>query len=262
MNNKSAFSFLDGVSVCVALILCEFAASAQDFSSFTKNAPWLQGFFAEMAPSTPEFSAVGEMKMCDTDGATQFVLPMELSVSTNCLRWDADIMKIWPLPPQVTAAAKLTHTDKMTTITRIDTKQMFVIYPGIQAYVQYPISNQVLDEVNTLKTATELQKTELAQETVNDHLCMKTRVVELKPHPQTTTNDYVWYAADLQQFPVRMELHTKGQMLKFDFQTVHVGTPDASVFEIPTNYLAFANNAELMSYVKQKFQGSLDTAPK
>jgi len=227
------------------------ATPAQDFSSFAFKMPWLEHFFVKLNPDTPEFSAIGDMKICNDEGMTQFILPVDLIVSTNAVRWNMDTMKIWPLPPQAQTAAKMTHTDKMALLARLDRKQIFVIYPDLQAYVALPIPDSVMAEFDADKNLIKIEKTELGQETVSGHVCVKVKVVDSEPNikPQEGT---IWCAIDLKNFPIQMELHPTKGIMKFSFLDVQIGKPDGDLLEVPTNYKAFTSVADVMRYAKDK----------
>lgn len=238
-----------------------FSAPAQDLSFLARQAPWFQAFFAKINPGTPEFTTKGEMSLCNSNGAAQFVLPMDLAVSTNCLRWDVNVMKIWPMPPQAQAAAAMIHMDKIIFLARMNQKRVFMIYPGVQAYFTLPIPDSVLTDFNAQKNSVQFEKTELGHETVNGHPCIKSKMVDVEPN-RPPQQGLIWCATDLQEFPVRMELHVRDGLMKFDFPDVQIAKPAASLFIVPTNYVEFANSVEISRYAKEKFQQSLNVVPK
>ena len=222
--------------------------------------PLVKTFFSKFV-GTPEFSAEVNMGLCDAQGALRMSLPMDLEVSTNCMRQEIDVMGMWPLPPEVKANMKIMHVEKIDIITRIDTKQLYLIFPGIQAYTTFPISDAVLNQINYQANDLTIQKTQLGQDIVGEHPCVKINAVVSEPnHP--TENADLWCATDLQQFPIKIEAHANGGITKFDFQNVKIGKPDYSLFEVPTNYMAFTNSADIIRYAKEKFQDSLNVMPK
>ena len=229
------------------------AIFAQDLSRLASEAPWLQCFFAKMSPATPDFSASGEMKICKDDGAPQMVLPLELAVSTNSLRWEFDIMKSWTMPPSVQASAKLMHLDKTVFLTNLKQKRLYMLYPGVQAFISLPIPNSTFADLIVRTDQINIKREKLGRETIDGHDCIKERVIEQEPNCPTEEG-LVWSAVDLQNFPVKMELHTKGSVLKFDFHDVQLVKPAVSMFEIPTNYVAFTNSKILIHYAKERIE--------
>lgn len=225
--------------------LALYCCSAQDLSAFATKVPWFQGLFTKLSPDTPGFLAKGELRICDSAGTARQILPLDLAVSTNCLRWKIDIMRIWPLPPQGKSIAKLAHMDQMVLLARFDGKRTYLVYPGIHAYTIIPIPDAALAKFIADKNTINLQKTELAREIVANHPCIKMRIVSSETNHE---DGFIWCAADLSRFPVQMELHVKNGVMKFGFSNVQIQTPAASLFEVPSNYVAFASESDLMNY--------------
>jgi hypothetical protein len=235
-----------------------FTSTAQDWSSLATKAPWLNYFFSKMSPNTPEFTATGAMAFCNPQGTVQFIMPMDLAVSSNCFRWQADAMKIWPMPSQARTLAKLTHTDTIVFLTKKDERTVYMIYPGVQAYIPIPIPDSALAEYDTRSGTIQIQKTELGQETLLGHPCIKYKAIDTEPNvpPQ---EGLIWGATDLQGFPIGMVLHSERGLMKFNFQDVQIRNPDLSLFVIPSNYISFTNSADLLNYAREKFQDTQNT---
>jgi hypothetical protein len=241
-------------------LFCASTAAAQDLSFVGAKAPWLTGFFAKMDPDTSEFSAVGTWEILNNNGQSQFTLPMDLSVSAGSLRWEIDTTKIQPLPQEIRTAAKMLHTDTVAFLIKSGQKKVYMIYPGIQAYVALPIPDSAFAEFNSQSDLIKLEKTELGTESVLGHPCVKTKVVLLEPnHP--AQNGLLWCATDLQGFAVQMELHAEQNVMRFTFSKVQIEKPAAKLFEIPKTYVAFTNAADLVRYSKEKLQSSSENVP-
>lgn len=234
------------------------ASMGQDWSSLAPKAPWLHYFFSKMSPNTPEFTASGAMAICNPKGVVQFIMPMELAVFSNCFRWQADAMKIWPMSPEARAFAKRIHTDTIVFLTKKDERTVYMIYPGVQAYIPIPIPDFALAEFDMHSGTIKIQKTQLGQETLLGHPCIKYKAVDTEPNapPQ---DGLIWSATDLQGFPIGMALHAEGALMKFNFQSVQIRNPGSSLFAIPTNYIAFTNSADLLTYAREKFQDTQNT---
>ena len=240
-------------ALCIA---CCFAfsgaltASAQ-FSSMASKAPWLQYFFAKMSPYTPEFSAMGQIDLCDPSGTVQLEMPMNLAAATNAFRWETDISQIRPIPSQVKTMSKQMRIDKMVFLIRKDEQKLYILYPNLRAYVQVPVPADALAQFDANTNLIKLQKTELGQESVGGHACIKNRVIDLEPNipPQ---GGLMWNATDLHGFPIKMELRTTQGLMQFQFQEVITQNPGPWLFQVPPNYAFFKNNMELMTYAKQQ----------
>ncbi|MGH7941807.1 MAG: hypothetical protein ACREFR_12130 [Limisphaerales bacterium] len=235
---------------CFFTVFGALTATAQ-LSSFALKAPWLQSFFAKMSPDTPEFTAIGQMDMCDASGAVRFELPMNVSASRNCFRWDADVSKVRPLPPRVIMMAKMMRTDKQIFLVKKDGSNVCIIYPNLHAYVQIPIPPPALAEFDARSAATQIRKIEAGQETVDGHPCIKNKVFDVDPNipPQP---GLMWNASDLRGFPIKIELETDRGLMKFHFQKVVVQPSNSSLFNIPRDYMLFTNSGALMNYAKNQ----------
>jgi len=227
-----------------------FTAMAQ-FTSMASKAPWLQSFFAKMNPNTPEFSATGNLDMCDPSGTIRMELPMDVAATTNAFRWEVDASKFWPMPPEVKAMAKQMHTDKTVFLVKTDEQNVYMIYPDLQAYLQFPIPASALAEFDASSKSVQFQKTPLGREFVDGHPCIRNKVTDVEPN-SPPEQGLMWNATDLQGFPIKMDLDTGRGLMKFNFQNVVVQSPNPSLFEIPVNYKLFRNSAELMEYAKSQ----------
>jgi hypothetical protein len=245
------------IVLCFAFF-CNFTSMGQDWSSLATKAPWLNYFFSKMSPNTPEFTATGAMAMCNPKGVVQFIMPMDLAVSSNCFRWQVDATKIWPMSPQARTLEKLIHTDTFVFLTKKDERTVYIIYPGVQAYIPIPIPNSALAEFDTRSGTIQIQKTELGQETLLGHSCIKYKAVDTEPNV-LPLEGLIWSATDLQGFPIGMVLHAEGGLMKFNFQGVQIRNPDLSLFIIPTSYVSFTNSADLLNYARDKFQNTQNT---
>jgi hypothetical protein len=133
------------VPVPALRIICPFilffaltvTASAQ-IESMATQAPWLQFFFSKMSPNTPEFSAIGQFDAYDPSGKSLFEMPMDIAKSTNCFLWKSDISKFWIVPQQARTQAQLMRTDKFVILVKMEQRKIYVLFPGIRAYVATP----------------------------------------------------------------------------------------------------------------------------
>ena len=154
-------------------------------------------------------------------------------------------------------AMQKAHMDKIVIITQTDTKKVYLVFPGIQAYQEYPISDSVLDEMTTRANTVNIKKKEYGQEMIENHLCIQeTLVVTETNRPDEIA--ILRCATDLQKFPIRMDILTPTSTTRFIFENVQLKKPDAAVFEVPTNYMAFTSSADIMRYAKEKIQSSSD----
>jgi len=105
-----------------------------------------------------------------------------------------------------------------------------------------------------------IQTQELGQITVDGHECtnVKLTVTETNLPPEFAM---LARANDLQNFPIRLELYTKTSITRFIFENVQLKEPDASLFEVPSNYTLFTNTADIMRYAREKSQNASGNTP-
>jgi hypothetical protein len=120
------------------------------------------------------------------------------------------------------------------TIMRFDRKVMWMLMPEQKTYMEMPW--QGLGEVaSTMKGAT-VQKDSLGSEQVGSFHCDKSRV-----HTTYEGKTYVsieWAAKELDGFVVKRQ--GEDGSWSTEYQNIHMGPQDPSLFEIPAGYQKFA----------------------
>jgi len=246
--------------VFVFLLTGAIAASAQDyFGPLATSLPKMKAVFSKLVPDIPDFSAKATVGMFDPTNKLLAKMPMDFTLTADRMRQEIDVMNM-PFPQEVRDAMQKSHLDKIDIITQTDAKKVFIVFPGIQAYQEYPISDAVLDEMTTRANAVNIQKKEFGQRTIDNHPCtaFKLTVTETNKPPEYAI---LACASDLQNFPIRLDIYTKTSTTRFIFEDVQLNKPDAALFEVPPNYTAFVNTADILRYAKEKFQSSSDNAP-
>src|SRR5207302_5244975 len=88
----------------------------------------------------------------------------------------------------------------VTMISRPDKKVAYMIYPGLQSYLENALAD---DEAAGPDAKYEVATTELGREDVNGNACVKNKVV-VTDEKGTKHEAVVWNAPDLKNFPVKM----------------------------------------------------------
>jgi len=238
--------------VLFALITSTIQLPAQNFDSLATSFPKMKGVFSKILSDTPNFSANAVIGLFDATNRMLAKMPMHFDLSPERMREEIDVMNM-PFPLEWREAVKKGHIDKIAIITQVDTKKVYILFPGIQAYQEFPISDSVLSEFQTRANDVKIEKVDVGQETIEGHPCIQTKmtVTETNKPPEFAI---LRCATDLQNFPIRMDVYTKTSTTRFIFEDVHVGPPAAELFEVPSDYRAFANTAEIMRYAKEKEQ--------
>lgn len=213
--------------------------------------PSFGGGMDKLFGDNQSFSATLETQMADGQNGTM-TLPGKIAFDSGKSRLEMDMTqaKSAQLPPEATAQMKSLGMDRVVMIGRPDKKIAYVVFPGMQACVEQPLS--------AAETATaadyKVQTTELGKETVDNHPCVKNKVVITSTNaaPQEAT---VWNATDLKNFPVKIQATQQGRTMTLLFRNISNSKPDASAFETPAGYTKYDNVQAMMQAVLMKQLG-------
>ncbi len=143
------------------------------------------------------------------------------------------------IPP---AAMRQMGIDRQIIIMRPDLKVKYSIYPRLKSYVKKQLS---LEDAAALDKEPTIEKMKLGTEEVEGHTCVKYKIV-------ITTGDgqrlgaLVWVAADLRNFPLRIQNSEDGTIELFTYKQIQFIKPDATQFEPPAGFTAYDNFSEMM----------------
>src|SRR5258707_5478039 len=120
--------------------------------------------------------------------------------------------------------------DVMVMISRPDKKTAYIIYPGMKAYAEMPMTDP---EAAAKPDQFKMETTELSKETVDGHACTKNKQV-VTDEKGTKSEFTAWNASDLKKFPVKIEMTEKGQAVSLAFKDVKFDKVDAAQFYPPS----------------------------
>jgi hypothetical protein len=147
--------------------------------------------------------------------------------------------------------------DKMIMISRADKKMSYLVYPGMQAYVENPLS-----QADTTKPDSEykFETTELGRETVDGHPCIKNKAVVTDPEGNKNEST-IWNATDLKKFPVKIEQIKDGTVTTMLFKDVSLSKAPADTFDLPSGFARYDNMQTLMQQqIMKRLGGGLGNA--
>jgi hypothetical protein len=251
--------YIRQIVLCLVLTSGLAASAADAFSSLATSLPKMKAVFSKILADTPDFSANAVVGMFATNGTMLAKMPIDFALTADRMREGIDVMQM-PFPQEVRDVMQKSHLDKIDIITQTDTKKIFIVFPGIEAYQEYPISDDVLDEMTTRTKNVSIKRKEYKQEMIENHPCTQATLVVSETN-RPTEIAILRCATDLQNFPIRMDILTPTSTTRFMFENVQLKKPDAALFEVPANYTAFTNTADIMRYAREKFQSSSDNAP-
>ncbi len=179
------------------------------------------------SPSGGALTLPGHMYF--NDGKSRMELDMSKSMGTN-------------IPPEAIAQIKAMGMDSIIIIARPEKKISYMAFPGLKAYFETEIPDTETAEATSKYKVT---STELGQETVDGHPCVKNKFV-LTDDQGTNHESTVWNATDLKQFPVKLETAEQGQPITILFKEVKLARPDDARFTPPTDFKRYDNYMALM----------------
>lgn len=200
------------------------------------------------------FSSKAEVRLLDAAGKETTHMTLGLSVLNNNTRMDIDMAQLTTKDVSAGEIAqfKSMGMDKMVAISRPDRKSTLVIYPELKSYADLPMSG---DEVRAMANEIKVEKTVLGKETVEGHPTQKTKVV-LTSKTGERKEATVWYAGDLKEFPVKLQMNEGGTTLVMIYRDIRMERPDAKSFEAPGGFARHASIEQLMqAEVMKRFSG-------
>ncbi len=215
------------------------------------------GSMTKLFGDNPAFSANIEIHIASPQQSITVPGLMDFDSGKTRLEINVSDTKGAQLPPVAIERLKAMGMDKTTTISRPDKKVSYVIYPGLNSYVESSI-----EDADAAKPASafKMQTTELGKETVDSHPCVKNKDVITddsgKSHEST-----VWNATDLNNFPLKVQMEQDGRVLTMIFTNVKTKKPDSSVFEAPAGFKKYDSQQSLMMGAMTQHSGAAGGPP-
>jgi len=177
------------------------------------------------------FTGSAEFRVLDSSLRDTMILPMTYSMLDGRTRLDVEVSHTKSVQMPAAAALFMKQLGTLNVIIRPDKKATILVYPVLRAYTESPMDKE--DEAYLLKNY-KLAKTPLGRETMAGHACEKTKVI-LTDDSGKTQEMLVWYATDLKDFPIQIQMSDPNQTFLITFSKVKLGRPDAKLFEAPAN---------------------------
>ena len=215
--------------------------------------PRLGGSMAKLFGENSAFSATMEMQMKDPSSSETMTMPGQISFADGMSRFEMDLTRIkgGKMPANAGAEMKAMGMANTVMISRPDKKVAYMVYPGLQAYVETP-----LQEADSTASVADfkLETTELGKETVDGHPCVKNKVIvtdnQGEKHEST-----VWNATDVKSFPIKIEHTEEGQTVTMTFKDIKLSKPEAMVFDPPGDCTRYESMMSMMQQVMMKRMG-------
>jgi hypothetical protein len=226
---------------------------AQQFAPIMEGMTRTEAVISKLCETTPAFTAVFQFQIFDTQGTARMQMTMDLFKTKEKMRTDLLVSSISQIPTEQRAAMQAAKMDKISFILRKDMKKTFLIFSGLEAFQEFPTTQDILDMSGERSQSVILRKTEVGPETINGHSCVKT-LVEVLETNRPPEKAYVWYASDLRGFPVRILMSRNNLVEMLDFKNVRLAAPDATAFEIPDAYVRLEKTEDVFRVAKERLQ--------
>jgi hypothetical protein len=242
---KSLFA-ISGLSLCFCIGSIQAAPHMGGMGGGMASSPRITKAMEKLFGDNSAYTATLELEQANMK------MPGKVAFDQGKSRFEMDIAqaKGTGLGAESTAQMKQMGMDRMVAITRPDKRTTYMIYPGMEAYLEQPIEDAQLEKMDEYK----VQVTELGTETVNGHPTVKNKAV-ITDGKQAKYEATVWNAKDLKNFPVKIQHTQEGVESTLYFKDVKLAKPDASLFEPPAKYKKYSNMQELMQQEIMKRMG-------
>lgn len=224
--------FMKTIQLFFAGVLCLVAVSARaQFGPGAGKGLSLSGSTAKLFGENKAFTGSMELQAISPQGPV--TVPGKIFFLDGKARFEMDMAetKSPAIPPGAGAQMKAMGMDKITMISRPDKKVSYMVYPGLQAYLETPMEDS---EAEKPESDSKLEETEVGKEKLDEHDCVKNKAVVTDKDGRHEST--VWRATDLNKFPVKIEQTEGGNLSTMTFKDVKLTKPDVKQFDAPTDY--------------------------
>jgi len=206
------------------------------------GSPGLSTAMLKLFGNIPAFTARVDVQVLNESRIEQLRTLMTFAALDGKLRVEIDMaqMRGKELPPAAVTGLKQLGMDRVVSVLRADRKTLFIIYPSAQSYVNMALSKEETDSASL-----KIEKTPLAQETIDGHPCVKNKVV-VRRDTNVVLNATAWNATDLKDFPIQIATKEKDMTSIMRFQQIQFVRSDAKLFEPPAGFAKFNNSQSLV----------------
>jgi hypothetical protein len=221
---------------------------------FAPRGPRFDATLSKLFGDNSAFSAVLEFQTKD-GGGEAMNMPGKIAFLESRSRFEMDMtqLKGGKMPPEAAAQMKAMGMGSMIIISRPDKKLAYMIYPGLQAYVE----NETKDaEDPKVADQWKIDITELGKETMQGHPCVKNKVI-VTDNKGDKHESTVWNATDLKKFPVKIETSVRNTETTMLFKEIKLAKPDGALFDAPKDFKRYDNMQSLIQEEMMKRAGGL-----
>jgi len=229
-------------------------ALAQFGSHGGPGGPHLGGSMDKLFGDTHYFSADLQFQT-QPAGDNMIVMPGKISFDSGKSRFEMNMSEAqgMKMPPQAIQQMKSMGMDNVISISRPDLKEIYIVYPGLNSYVEMPAADSAAGEKpEDYKMDTE----KLGAEKLDGHDCVKNKVTITDKlggkHIST-----VWNATDLKNFPIQIVTTQEETTVTMIYKKISFEKPAASTFEVPTSLTRYGNMQAMLQAEMMKRMGGM-----
>ena len=205
------------------------------------------------------FTAKSDVRVYDKSQKETTSVAMNFACLDKKCRVEIDIsqMKSKDLPAGAVAAIKQMGMDRLITIVRPEKKARYLVFPGLQSYVNTPLTTE---ETNAFAKNPKIGKTAVGKETLDGHACVKNKVT-VTADQGAKTEFTVWNATDLKDFPVQILTKEKDDTVIIRYKDIQLTKPDAKEFDVPADFKEYHDYLALTQAATMKMMNEPAAPP-
>jgi hypothetical protein len=226
----------------VFLFLGSPAVAVQDPTPVLAVVDYFYQVTSKFLETNTAFTADAEIRFTPPNRRPSVYLP-KVAMRENCVRWEMDMTKAPQIPEDAKASLRQQKMDELVFAVRVKEKIGYAIFPKLSSYVQITFPGSAVVSEEKVKSVG-LQKAFIGEEFLDGHRCRKQKVLLTNQGPKEEA--IVWYAAELSEFPIRIEASSPQGSSLYHFRNVQISEPDAKLFESPHGFTRYRNFQQMM----------------
>lgn len=239
--------------ILTASFLAVLTAASTCFAQFSSKGPGMDPRLTRYFGDHKSFSTKVEMEAQEASkGSASMVMNLLMLEGKMRMEMDMAQVKSAQMPANAAAQMKQMGMDKVTIISRPDKKLNWMIYPGLKAYTETPMTS---DQLAGAASTNKIEIISLGKETIDGHPCEKRKLITTdetgKKHEAL-----VWNATDLKDFPIQMQMNDSDATVVMKYKETKFEKPDSKLFEAPDGLTKYDSLQGMMQAEMMKRMGA------
>jgi hypothetical protein len=244
--------FLSAALATIALLPLPSALAQMPGSPSGVSSALIQLFGANT-----NFTAKAKMEVLGREKKLLLSGPMDVAMRDGSFRMELDLSQAGGSDaPAGSAMLKQMGMEKLTSIIRMDKREVHVVLPILEGVLTTPFSKE---EVQALANPPKVTEKELGKETLGGVAVVKKQLSTTIGTEQRVAT--VWVAPSLSGFPLQIETTEGANTLVLKFSDVKLTKPAAALFETPKGYTLYKSVEEMTQGAMEKMLKSGGATP-